>query len=86
MPLGGRARRARAMCERGLLIMQRTETKVRFMVRIAMLSAVSVLLCMPMFEIPMFLPWMKLDFSTMPALLAGFAMGPLQGMTVALIK
>ena len=83
---GGRARRARAMCERGLLIMQRTETKVRFMVRIAMLSAVSVLLCMPMFEIPMFLPWMKLDFSTMPALLAGFAMGPLQGMTVVLIK
>ena len=64
--------------------MQRTETKVRFMVRIAMLSAVSVLLCMPMFEIPMFLPWMKLDFSTMPALLAGFAMGPLQGMTVVL--
>ena len=66
--------------------MQRVDTKVRNMVRIAMLSAVSIILCLPMFEIPMFLPWLKLDFSTMPALLAGFSMGPLAGMAVVLMK
>ena len=66
--------------------MQRVDTKVRNMVRIAMLSAVSIILCLPMFEIPMFLSWLKLDFSTMPALLAGFSMGPLAGMAVVLMK
>lgn len=70
----------------GLRFMQRVDTRVRYMVRIAMLSSISMILCMPVFEIPMFLPWMKLDFSTLPALLAGFAMGPWQGLTVILIK
>ena len=60
--------------------------KVRNMVRVAMLSAISIILYMPMFEIPMFLPWMKLDFSTLPALLAGFAMGPVQGLIVIMVK
>ncbi len=66
--------------------MQQVDTRVRYMVRVAMLSAVSIILWMPMLEIPMFLPWLKLDFSTMPALLAGFAMGPVQGLIVLLIK
>ena len=66
--------------------MQQVDTRVRYMVRVAMLSAVSIILWMPIFEIPMFLPWLKLDFSTMPALLAGFAMGPVQGLIVLLIK
>lgn len=60
--------------------------KVRNMVRVAMLSAISIILYMPVFEIPMFLPWMKLDFSTLPALLAGFAMGPVQGLIVIIVK
>lgn len=59
--------------------MQQVDTRVRSMVRIAMLSAVSIILWMPMFEIPMFLPWLKLDFSTMPALLAGFGWGLCMG-------
>ncbi|MGI6182740.1 MAG: ECF transporter S component [Candidatus Fimadaptatus sp.] len=66
--------------------MQQVDTRVRSMVRIAMLSAVSIILWMPMFEIPMFLPWLKLDFSTMPALLAGFALGPAHGLIVLVIK
>lgn len=66
--------------------MQQVDTRVRSMVRIAMLSAVSIILWMPMFEIPMFLPWLKLDFSTMPALLAGFALGPVHGLIVLIIK
>ena len=67
--------------------MQRiADQRVRQMVRVGMLSAIAIILFMPMFEIPLFLPWMKLDLSTLPALLAGFAMGPLYGLCVIVIK
>ena len=59
---------------------------IRRMVRVAMLSAIAYLLWLPAFEIPMFLPWLKLDFSNVPVLLAGFAMGPAAGVATALIK
>ena len=63
---------------------QGNDRYVKTIVRIGVLSAIAAVLFL--FEIPMFLPWMKLDLSTLPALLAGFAMGPLQGLCVVLIK
>ena len=53
--------------------------------RIGVLGALSAILYMfP--EIPIIPPIYKLDFSTMPALLAGFAMGPVSALLVTLIK
>lgn len=59
--------------------------KLRNLVRIAVLGAVgAVLALIP--GIPIIPPIYKLDFSLLPTLLAGFAMGPLAGVLVALIK
>lgn len=57
------------------------------LVRIAMMGAVAALLgFFP--EIPMafFAPWLKLDFSYLPMLLTGFAMGFVPGLIVLAIK
>lgn len=63
-------------------------TAIRKLTVAAMMAALGILLMMPMFEIPLafFAPWLKLDFSTMPILLAGFAFGPAWGILVQLIK
>ena len=53
------------------------------MVRIAMLTAVSLVLMQ--FEIPI-VAFYKLDFSNVPVLLGAFAMGPLNGLLVLLLK
>lgn len=53
--------------------------------RIGVLGALSAILYVfP--EIPVIPPIYKLDFSTIPALLAGFAMGPVSALLVTLIK
>lgn len=53
--------------------------------RIGVLSAISaVLFIFP--EITIIPPIYKLDFSTLPALLAGFSLGPVSGVLVVLIK
>lgn len=53
--------------------------------RIGVLGAISaVLYYFP--EIPIIPPIYKLDFSTLPALLGGFAMGPVSGLLILLIK
>lgn len=53
------------------------------MVRIAMLTAVSLVLMQ--FEIPI-VAFYKFDFSNVPVLLGAFAMGPLNGLLVLLLK
>ena len=53
------------------------------MVRIAMLTAVSLVLAQ--FDIPI-IGYLKLDFSNVPVLLGAFAMGPLSGVAVLALK
>ncbi len=53
----------------------------------AMLAAVAPVLMALDFPIPFLIPpFVKMDFSELPALLATFSMGPLSGVTVCLIK
>ena len=59
--------------------------KLKNLVRIAILAAVSAVLAL-IPGIPIIPPIYKLDFSLLPVLLAGFAMGPVAGTLVALIK
>ena len=65
--------------------MKKTNLNAGKIARIGVLGALSAILYMfP--EIPVIPPIYKLDFSTMPALLAGFSMGPIAAVLVTLIK
>ncbi len=56
------------------------------MTKIAMLSAVAYGLMFLELAIPIFPGFLKLDISDVPAVIAGFAMGPMAAVTVELIK
>lgn len=61
----------------------RSNLSVQCMTRIAILGALSAVL-FPL-EIPI-VAFYKIDFSTLPALLGAFSMGPLPGLAILLIK
>ncbi len=53
----------------------------------ALLGAVATILMFLSFPLPFLIPpFIKMDFSELPALLAAFSMGPLSGVAVCLIK
>ena len=53
----------------------------------AMLAAVATVLMFLDFSLPMFIPgFVKMDISELPALLAAFALGPVPGVAVCLVK
>ena len=56
---------------------------VQYLTRIAVLTALASILFL--IEIPV-VAFYKLDLSTLPAILAGFAMGPIQGVAVIIVK
>jgi riboflavin transporter FmnP len=57
------------------------------MVKIGLLSALAYILMYFDFAIPFLFPgFLKMDFSDVPALVAGFALGPIAGIFVELIK
>lgn len=60
--------------------------KIKRMIIIAMLSSIAVVLML--FEFPIgFLPgFYKLDFSELPVIIGAFALGPVAGLTIELIK
>ncbi len=62
-------------------------SNIKWMVKVAMLSAVSVILMLFEFPIPFIAPsFYELDFSEVPVLLGGFALGPLAGVIIECIK
>ncbi|HAA64322.1 MAG TPA: ECF transporter S component [Thermoanaerobacter sp.] len=62
------------------------KTKTQAIVKIGFLSATAFILMYLEFQVPLFPGFLKLDFSDVPALVASFAMGPLYGVMVELIK
>lgn len=64
----------------------KTKNKIRMMAQIGMLSAIAVVLML--FEIPLpFAPsFYEIDFSEVPVLIGSFAMGPLAGAAIELVK
>lgn len=56
------------------------------MIVIAMLSAVAIVIYYLDFPVPLMPPFIKLDLSNVVSLFAGFTMGPVAGVLVALIK
>lgn len=61
------------------------KSPVFYLTRCAVLAAIASILFLPIFEIPI-VAFYKLDFSSLPAILAGFAMGPVQALVVILLK
>ena len=60
--------------------------KIRKMTFTAMLGAVATVLMFVDFSVPFMPGFIKMDISELPALIAGFAYGPLSGVCVCLIK
>ena len=64
-----------------------SDRKIRNLVKIAMLSAVSFVLMLLSFPLAAVFPaFLRLDLSDLPALLGGFAIGPAAGILIELIK
>ena len=61
-------------------------SSIRKIAVIGMLSAVATVLMFFSFNVPLMPSFIKLDFSELPALIAAYALGPLPGITVCLIK
>ncbi len=60
--------------------------KIRRMTKIGLLSAISFVLFLIEFAIPIFPSFLKIDISDLPAIIACFAMGPIAGVLVELFK
>ncbi|OOM76867.1 riboflavin transporter RibU [Clostridium puniceum] len=56
------------------------------MVKISLLSALALILMYIDFPIIPLFPWLKIDLSDVPALMAAFGFGPLAGVLIELIK
>ena len=64
-----------------------SNSKTRRLVVTGMLSAVATVLMFLDFPLPMLIPtFIKMDFSDLPALLGAFALGPLYGAVISLVK
>ena len=66
--------------------LSKTERRTRYLAVTAMLSAVSIVLMQFDFSVPLMPSFIKMDLSDLPALIGSFAMGPLYGVAIALIK
>lgn len=64
----------------------RTSFNVRYIAVTGMLSAIAFILMFLDFSVPFMPPFIKLDISELPALIGSFAMGPVCGVLICLIK
>lgn len=60
--------------------------KVNYLVKISILSALAFMIMLLDFPLPLFPSFLQIDLSDIPALIGGFAMGPLAGLLIELIK
>lgn len=56
------------------------------LVKVSILSAIAFIVMMIEFPLPIFPEFLKIDLSDIPALIGGFAMGPLVGVVIELVK
>lgn len=66
--------------------MSHDQKKLRNLVKVGILAAMSFILMFFQFPIPVALPFMKVDLADVPALIGGFSMGPVYGILIQLIK
>ncbi|HLQ95165.1 MAG TPA: ECF transporter S component [Pseudogracilibacillus sp.] len=66
--------------------MNHQSSKLKKLVVLSLLSAVSLVLFFISFPLPLLPPYLKVDFSDVPALIAGLVFSPLAGMLVVFLK
>jgi riboflavin transporter FmnP len=66
--------------------MSKSKFNVRTLVTIGMLSSISFILMLFNFPLPYLPPFLEIDFSDVPALIATITMGPVAGIIVEIIK
>lgn len=69
-----------------MVVQEKKKMSVGQMTKIAMLSVLAFVLMQFSFPIPIFPSFLKLDAGDLPALIGGFAMGPLAGVAIVAIK
>ncbi|ELH0985319.1 ECF transporter S component [Staphylococcus pseudintermedius] len=62
------------------------QKQTKRMITVGMLSAIAIVLTFIKFPLPFLPPYLTIDFSDAPALLATFTLGPVAGLLVELIK
>ena len=71
---------------KNLSAIDRKKENIRKVAVIGIMSAVSAVLMMLSFNIPIMPSFIKMDFSELPALITAFSLGPISGVTVCFIK
>ena len=66
--------------------MNKSNKNVNRMIKISLLVAISVVLMYFDFPVIPLFPWLKIDLSEVPALMGGFAYGPLAGGAIVVLK
>ena len=68
-------------------VTEKSLSYIRYITVTAIMAAVAAVLQLLEFPLPMLIPpFIKFDFSELPALISAFALGPVSGVTVCLIK
>lgn len=60
--------------------------RLGWLIKTALLGAIAAVLMYVEIKFPFLPPWLKLDFSDLPALLAGFSLGPVSGVVAEALK
>lgn len=66
--------------------MQNKKFSTRYLTKVAMLTAIAVVLMYLEFPLPLFPAFLKMDLSDIPALIGGFALGPIAGIIIEFVK
>lgn len=66
--------------------MKNNNNKLSRLIKISLLGAIAFILMYFDFPIPGFPPFLKIDLSEIPVLIGGFALGPVAGIMIELIK
>lgn len=66
--------------------MSNTRTKTRTIAMTGMLSAIAFILMYLQFNVPLMPSFIAMDLSELPALIGSFAMGPVAGVVICLVK
>ena len=74
------------MSNKNLSSIDRKKENIRRIAVIGIMSAVSAVLMMLSFNIPIMPSFIKMDFSELPALITAFSIGPVSGVIVCFIK
>jgi riboflavin transporter FmnP len=63
-----------------------SKMSLNVMIKVSLLSVIALILMVLQIGIPVFPGFLKIDLSDLPAMIAGFAFGPLAGVLVELLK